>query len=84
MDIQYVLNAYACVMHVASYMMKTERAMGKLLKHVAAEARTEELKAQICKVGSAFLTHREISAQEAVYRVFAHETAEQVGCVCGY
>ena len=25
MDLQYVLNAYACVMYVASYMMKTDR-----------------------------------------------------------
>ena len=43
MDIQFVLNAYyACVMYVASYTMKTERAMGELLKQVA--ARTDELK----------------------------------------
>ena len=41
MDIQFVLNAYACVMYVASYIMKTERSMGELLKRVAAEARTE-------------------------------------------
>ena len=34
MDIQYVLNAYACVMYVASYIMKTEKFMGELLKHV--------------------------------------------------
>ena len=69
MDIQCVLNAYACVMYVASYIMKTEKSMGELLKHVAAEARTEELKMQMHKVGSAFLTHREVSAQEAVYRI---------------
>ena len=31
MDIQFVLNAYACVMYVASYIMKTERSMGELL-----------------------------------------------------
>ena len=66
MDIQFVLNAYACVMYVASYIMKTERSMGELLKRVAAEARTDELKSQLRKVGSAFLTHREVSAQEAV------------------
>ena len=44
--------------------------MGVLLKRVASEARTEELKSQVRKVGSAFLTHREVSAQEAVYRLF--------------
>ena len=32
MDIQYVLNAYACVMYVASYIMKIERSIGELLK----------------------------------------------------
>ena len=71
MDIQFVLNAYACVMYVASYIMKTERSMGELLKRVATEARTDELKVQLRKVGSAFLTHRELSAQEAVYRLLS-------------
>ena len=71
MDLQYVLNAYACIMYVASYIMKSDRAMGVLLKHVASEARTEELKSQMQKVGSAFLTHREVSAQEAVYRLLS-------------
>ena len=71
MDIQFVLNAYACVMYVASYIMKTERSMGELLKRVAAEARTDELKKQLRKIGAAFLSHREVSAQEAVYRILS-------------
>ena len=58
MDIQYVLNAYACVMYIALYIIKTEKSMGELLKQVAAEARIDELKMQTRKVGSAFLTHR--------------------------
>ena len=70
-DIQFVLNTYACVMYVASYIMKTGRAMGELLKQVAAQARTDELKTQLRKVGSSFLTHREVSAQEAVYRLLS-------------
>ena len=70
MDIKDILNACACVMYVASYIMKSERSMGELL-NVAAEARTEELKIQLHKVGSAFLTHREVSAQEALYRILS-------------
>ena len=71
-DIQYVLNAYACVMYVASYIMKKDRAMGQLLKHLASEARIEQLLLkQLRKVGSTFLTHREVSAQEAVYRILS-------------
>ena len=45
--------------------------MGELLKRVAAEARIDELKSQLRKVGSAFLTHRKVSAQEAVYRLLS-------------
>ena len=45
LDLQYVLNAYACIMYVASYIMKTNRAMGELLKRVANEACAEDLKA---------------------------------------
>ena len=64
-----LLNAYACVMYVASYIMKTDRAMDEILKHVASEVRTEEFKTQIRTVWSAFLSHREVSAQETVYHV---------------
>ena len=71
MDIQYVLNAHACVMYVASYIMKAEKQMGHLLQSVSEEVRTEELKTQLRKVGTAFLSHREVSAQEAVYRVLS-------------
>jgi len=45
MDVQFVLNAYACVMYVASYIMKSDRAMGEILKRVGSEVRTQELKA---------------------------------------
>ena len=58
-------------MYVASYIMKTERSMGELLKRASAEARTDELKSQLRKVGSVFLTHREVSAQEAVCRILS-------------
>ena len=71
MDVQYVMDAYACVMYVASYIMKHEKSMGELLKQVANEVRDEDLSAQLRKVGTAFLTHREVSAQETVYRILS-------------
>ena len=74
-----MLNAYDCVMYVASYIMKTEQTMGEL--QVAAEARTDELKTQFRKVDSAFLTHREVSAQEAVYRLLSLPM-KPICCVC--
>ena len=56
--------------------------MGELLKRVAAEARTDELKSQLRKVGSAFLTHREVSAQEAVYRILSLPMSNSVDLLC--
>ena len=43
--------------------------MGHLLQSLSEEVRTEELKTQLRKVDTAFLSHRDVSAQEAVYRV---------------
>ena len=45
--------------------------MGDLLKRVACESRTDELMTQLRKVGNAFLTHREVSAQEAAYHILS-------------
>ena len=42
-----------------------------LLKRVAYESRSDELIKQLRKVGSVFLTHREVSAQEAAYRILS-------------
>ena len=58
-------------MYIASYIMKHEKSMGELLKSVSNEVRNEELSVQLRRVGTAFLTHREVSAQEAVYRLLS-------------
>ena len=71
MDIQYILDAYACVMYVTSYMMKSERAMGELLKHVTKESAGLDIRSQLRKLGSTFLNHRELSCQEASYRLLS-------------
>ena len=71
MDIQYVVNAYACVMYIASYVLKAEKGMGELLKQAAREMEQGNTRQQLNKLGSVFLTIREVSAQEAVYRVLS-------------
>ena len=57
-DLQFVTDAYACVMYVASYMMKNERGMSELLKQVAKECRSEDITQQLRRLGSAFLNNR--------------------------
>ena len=71
MDIQYVVNAYACVMYIALYVFKAEKGMGELLKQAAKELQQGNTRQQLNKLGSVFLTNREVSAQEAVYRVLS-------------
>nr|XP_022305765.1 uncharacterized protein LOC111112528 [Crassostrea virginica] len=71
MDIQYVLDPFSCIVYIVSYISKAEREIGMLLKQTQIEASEGNLSARdtIKKIGSAYLNHREVSAQEAVYRV---------------
>lgn len=71
MDIQYVLDPFSCIVYIISYISKSEREMGMLLKQTKIEATEGNMSAKqtIKKIGSAYLNHREVSAQEAVYRV---------------
>jgi hypothetical protein len=69
MDIQYILDPYACAAYIVSYLSKGQRGMSNLLKHACEEARNGEtdIRNQVRRVGNAFLSHVEVGAQEAVY-----------------
>ena len=71
MDLQYILDPYACVMYIASYMLKSEKAMSELLRQVSRECASEDIKTQLRRLGSVFMNHRELSAQAAVYRILS-------------
>ena len=57
MDIQYVIDAYACVMYITSYVLKAEKEMGELLKQAAKELEQGNIRQQLNKLGSVFLTN---------------------------
>ncbi|XP_062607978.1 uncharacterized protein LOC134269784, partial [Saccostrea cucullata] len=82
MDIQYVTDPWACAMYILSYISKGEREMGRLLKEASKESENnDDIRHQLKKLGNVFLTHREVSAQEAVYRVLSmplKKTSRQV------
>ncbi|KAJ8048049.1 hypothetical protein HOLleu_00214 [Holothuria leucospilota] len=71
MDIQYVLDAYACAMYIASYISEGQRGMSNLMQRATKEARYGilDIKERVRHIGCKFLNHTEISAQEAVYLV---------------
>ena len=71
MDIQFVLDPYCCIMYIMSYITKAEKELGNMIKAAQIEARKDNLDGvqELRKLGQIYLTHREISVMEAVYRV---------------
>lgn len=71
MDIQYVTDVYSCVAYILSYVSKAEGEMSELLLNTKKEALqgNEDAVSIMKKIGQVYMTNREISAQEAVYRV---------------
>ena len=71
MDIQYVLDVYACAMYIVSCISKALKGMSELLRKAVQEAKegNTNIKQQVRDIGNKFLNSVEISAQEAVYVV---------------
>ena len=69
MDIQFVLDVYACAMYIVSYISKSQKGMSELLRNACDEAKrgNSTIKQQVRDIGNKFLNNVEISAQEAVY-----------------
>ena len=65
-DMQFVLDPYTCVQYLLDYMMKSERAMGELLKRVSKEMKDESIAKQMEVIGAKFLGTREVCVQNAV------------------
>ena len=71
-DIQFVLDVYACAMYIVSYISKAQKGMSELLRKAYEEAKegNASIKQQVRDIGNKFLNSVEIGAQEAVYITF--------------
>ena len=69
-DLQPVFNHYKCITYVCSYFTKDETECSQAIVNAAKEAKEANLsiKDGLRKIGAAFLSTREVSAQECVYR----------------
>ena len=67
MDIQFVLDVYACAMYIVSYILKAQKGMSELLHKACAKAieGNANIKQQVRGMGNKFFNSVEISAQEA-------------------
>ena len=70
MDIQFILDPYACAKYLMSYTTKPEREMSLLLEATHKECREGNMavREEMKKLTGTFFNHREVSVQEAVYR----------------
>lgn len=68
MDIQFVLDTYACAKYCVGYMLKAEGGISKLLRAVAQEIRNgnTNIGERLAKFATILIKGTEISAQEAV------------------
>ncbi|XP_065356189.1 uncharacterized protein LOC135950582 [Calliphora vicina] len=71
MDIQYVLDAYACVSYIVNYINKSNRGVSRLLQETMNEIRTGNfsVKQRLQHIGNKFISASEVSAQEASYNI---------------
>ncbi|CAF4680622.1 unnamed protein product, partial [Rotaria sp. Silwood2] len=70
MDIQFVLDPYACAKYLMSYTTKPEREMSLLLEATHKECREGNMsvREEMKKLTGTFFNHRQVSVQEAIYR----------------
>lgn len=69
-DLQPVFNHYKCITYVCSYFTKDETECSQAIMNAAKEAKESNLNVKdgLRKIGAAFLSSREVSSQESVYR----------------
>ena len=69
-DLQPVFNHYKCITYVCSYFTKDETECSQAIINAAREAKEENLNIRdgLKKIGAAFLSSREVSSQESIYR----------------
>lgn len=69
MDIQFILDPFACAVYIVDYINKADRGMSRLLREALDEAKkaNKTVKESLRSVSNVFLNSSEISAQEAIY-----------------
>ena len=70
-DFQMVIDHYACAQYVCGYLTKNESGMSKLLRAVNEEGSNLKQMDKLNKLSAVLDKHREVSVQEAVYRLLS-------------
>ena len=70
-NIQFVFDAYSCVMYIVSYISKAEHEMSDILKQAQRDMSEMNMSKslEMKKLLQVYMDNREISAQEVIARV---------------
>ncbi|MCP3664246.1 MAG: AAA family ATPase, partial [Gammaproteobacteria bacterium] len=70
MDIQFIVNAYACIAYICSYIAKAEQDVGEAMSNITKELPPDcPPRKKLQKYANAFMKARHVSVQEAVHRL---------------
>ena len=72
MDIQLCLDFFAVITYISDYYSKDDSGTMDILLNALQDVQNEDLRTKLKKVGSVFLTHRQIGESEAYYRILPH------------
>ena len=69
MDIQLCLDYYSILTYITDYVSKVENGITKAIKEALKRSEEKKLKEKMKIVADTFLTHRQLGASEALYRI---------------
>lgn len=78
MDIQFILNPYACISYITDYINKDNSGLSKLLRNVSKSMENGNYSAsdRLQKYANEFITGSLLTAQESVYIIFSLPLSE--------
>ena len=79
-DIQLVSDPYACAEYICDYMTKAEGGMSKVLQAINDEGKDLSKMQLLNKLASALDKQREVSIQEATYRLLGLSMVVFLNC----
>jgi len=83
MDIQFILDAYACCSYITNYINKSNRGVLQLLREAMTEIShgSVSVKRKLQHLGSKLINATEISAQEAAYNILGLHMSCGICCL---
>ena len=84
MDIQLALDPFAIICYIVNYTLKDESGMTKFLMEALNASSNEDLQAKLKSLKEAYLTHRQMGASEAAYRVIPNMKLKDSNITCTF